>query len=81
MEVPQALTFRFDPCAAPVAASERAARLVDPGFGRVFTDHMALIRYSDEKGWHDAQITARARRFSSIRPLRSCIMRRKFSRA
>ena len=59
MKAQQSLTFRFDPCTTPVAASERAARLVDPGFGRVFTDHMALIRYSDEQGWHDAQITAR----------------------
>ncbi|AXJ94169.1 MULTISPECIES: branched-chain amino acid aminotransferase [unclassified Sphingomonas] len=52
--------FRLDPNPAPVAANERAARLVDPGFGRVFTDHMALIRYTEEQGWHDAQITARA---------------------
>ncbi|MGU0068257.1 branched-chain amino acid aminotransferase, partial [Klebsiella pneumoniae] len=45
---------------SPVAANERTARLVDPGFGRVFTDHMALIRYTEGRGWHDAQITARA---------------------
>jgi len=51
--------FRFDPHPSPVAASERAERLVDPGFGRVFTDHMALIRWSEERGWHDAAITAR----------------------
>ncbi|WP_374296115.1 branched-chain amino acid aminotransferase [Sphingomonas sp.] len=59
MHAPTTVPFRFDPSATPVDASERAARLVDPGFGRVFTDHMALIRWSDEKGWHDAQITAR----------------------
>ena len=53
-------TFRFDPSTTPVDANERAARLVDPGFGRVFTDHMALVRYSEGKGWHDAAITARA---------------------
>jgi branched-chain amino acid aminotransferase len=52
--------FRFEPCATPVAANERSARLVDPGFGRVFTDHMAVIRYSDGSGWHDAKVTARA---------------------
>ncbi|WP_308814336.1 branched-chain amino acid aminotransferase [Sphingomonas sp. GV3] len=52
--------FRFDPNPSPVAANERTARLVDPGFGRVFTDHMALIRYTEGRGWHDAQITARA---------------------
>lgn len=54
------LEFAFNPNPAPVNANERASRVADPGFGRVHTDHMALIRYSDEKGWHDAQITARA---------------------
>jgi branched-chain amino acid aminotransferase len=43
-----------------VPAEERAKRLVDPGFGKVFTDHMAVVKYSEDKGWHDAKITARA---------------------
>jgi branched-chain amino acid aminotransferase len=34
--------------------------LENPGFGRVFTDNMVTIRYSDTKGWHDATVTARA---------------------
>ena len=51
--------FRLKPHAAPVAAAERAARLVDPGFGRVFTDHMAVMRFSDERGWHSAHVGAR----------------------
>jgi branched-chain amino acid aminotransferase len=25
---------------------ERAAKLVDPGFGRIFSDHMAVVQYS-----------------------------------
>ncbi|WP_267382358.1 MULTISPECIES: branched-chain amino acid aminotransferase [unclassified Sphingomonas] len=54
------LAFAVTPNAAPVAANARSERLVDPGFGRVFTDHMAVVRFSDEKGWHDARITARA---------------------
>lgn len=45
---------------APVEAAERAGRLIDPGFGRVFTDHMATMRYSDANGWHDARIAPRA---------------------
>jgi branched-chain amino acid aminotransferase len=45
--------------AQSVAIADRAKLLADPGFGRVFTDHMAIIRYSDTKGWHDAKITAR----------------------
>jgi branched-chain amino acid aminotransferase len=53
------MRFTFDPNPAPLALNERAALLADPGFGRVFTDHMALIRYNETHGWHDAQITAR----------------------
>jgi branched-chain amino acid aminotransferase len=40
-------------------AQDRQAAMEDPGFGRVFTDHMATIRYSRDKGWHDAQIGPR----------------------
>ncbi|KQR81378.1 branched-chain amino acid aminotransferase [Sphingomonas sp. Leaf343] len=53
-------SFRFDPNAAPVASTERAERLIDPGFGRVFTDHMTVIHFSDAEGWHDPHVTARA---------------------
>lgn len=51
--------FAIEPHPAPVSDAERAALLADPGFGRVFTDHMAMIRWSEAKGWHDAKITAR----------------------
>jgi len=51
--------FSFEPNASPVAAKERAARIADPGFGKVFTDHMAMIRYVEGKGWHDAKIMPR----------------------
>lgn len=54
------MRFVVAPHPSPVPASERAERLVDPGFGRVFTDHMATLRWSDAKGWHDGQIRARA---------------------
>jgi branched-chain amino acid aminotransferase len=52
--------FRFEPTSNPISAAERGQQLIDPGFGRVFTDHMALIRYNRPDGWHDARITARA---------------------
>jgi branched-chain amino acid aminotransferase len=51
--------FPFEANPNPVNPAERAARLVDPGFGRVFTDHMVTIRYSDDKGWHDAKVGPR----------------------
>jgi len=47
------------PNANPVSAAERAALLVEPGFGRVFTDHMVTIRYAEGKGWYDARVEAR----------------------
>lgn len=50
----------FQPTARPVPADERDRLLEDPGFGRVFTDHMAIIEYDEANGWHDARITARA---------------------
>lgn len=55
----QAKTFLFEKNQNPLAASEREALLENPGFGRVFTDHMVTIRYSEGRGWHDGRIEAR----------------------
>jgi branched-chain amino acid aminotransferase len=52
--------FEIRPTAHPVSAAERSALLTDPGFGRVFTDHMVTIRYAETKGWYDARVQARA---------------------
>src|SRR5947209_7466376 len=52
--------FEIHPAPGPVSEKERAAKLVDPGFGRVFTDHMAIVRYDQTKGWHGARIESRA---------------------
>jgi branched-chain amino acid aminotransferase len=54
------LTFSHHPHANPVDVNERARLLENPGFGRVFTDHMATIRYNETEGWHDARVEARA---------------------
>ncbi|MFI5793462.1 branched-chain amino acid aminotransferase [Streptomyces sp. NPDC051677] len=40
----------------PVPAREREALLRNPVFGRVFTDHMVTIRYSEEWGWYDGKV-------------------------
>jgi len=40
----------------PTAPEERERLLQNPVFGRVFSDHMATARYSEEHGWHDAKI-------------------------
>lgn len=54
------LTFDIQPAAHPVAPKDRAAKLENPGFGRVFTDHMALVHYDQAKGWHGARVESRA---------------------
>jgi len=50
------LDFEIRASGAAVPADQRAQMLVAPGFGSVFTDHMATIRWSEEDGWHDARI-------------------------
>ncbi len=59
MEDATVLDFEFEAHANPVAAVDRAALLANPGFGKIFTDHMAVIRYSEQRGWHDARIQPR----------------------
>src|SRR4051794_35820927 len=54
------LDFEIRPNQAPVTVAERDAVLVNPGFGRVFTDHMVTVRYAEGKGWYDARVEARA---------------------
>jgi branched-chain amino acid aminotransferase len=56
MSTTVAQPFQFERNPNPVEASKRAALLENPGFGRVFTDHMVTIRYSEERGWYDAKI-------------------------
>jgi branched-chain amino acid aminotransferase len=55
---PDRAAIVFEPTSDPVPVEERARLLADPGFGRVFTDHMAIIEYEDGR-WRDARITAR----------------------
>jgi branched-chain amino acid aminotransferase len=38
--------------------AEREALMADPGFGRVHTDHMVMVRWTVDEGWHDARLTA-----------------------
>ncbi|MFP5454350.1 MAG: branched chain amino acid aminotransferase, partial [Alphaproteobacteria bacterium] len=37
----------------------RAQLIAEPGFGKVFTDHMVTIEWTEEAGWHDARVRAR----------------------
>ena len=60
------LKFEIQPAANPTSEKERAAKLVDPGFGRVFTDHMADRPLQSGEG-----LAWRARRIPREFPARS----------
>ncbi|RFU83680.1 branched-chain amino acid aminotransferase [Streptomyces triticagri] len=49
-------TIELKPSAQPLSDSEREAILAEPGFGRHFTDHMVTIRWTEGRGWHDAEL-------------------------
>ena len=40
----------------PTSAEELREILANPGFGKHFTDHMVTIDWTEEKGWHNAQV-------------------------
>ncbi len=55
---PTALHFEIERRSDPLPAEQREAVLANPGFGRTFTDHMALATWTPDQDWHDARITA-----------------------
>lgn len=50
------LDFEVTLSSTPTPADERAALLVDPGFGKLHTDHMVTVRWTADKGWYDARL-------------------------
>jgi branched-chain amino acid aminotransferase len=54
------LDFEIRPNPAPVSDADRAALLTNPGFGRIFSDHMVTVRYAEGKGWYEPRVEARA---------------------
>lgn len=53
------ITFQKVPHPAPTPADRRAALMADPGFGKVFSDHMVTVQWTQGQGWHDAKVRPR----------------------
>src|SRR6266851_10201775 len=51
-----AISFTVIPAAQRVGDVERAQMLTNPGFGRIFSEHMARIMWDRDRGWHDAEL-------------------------
>ena len=47
------LDIKIQKTTSPKAKPEKGAKL---GFGKIFTDHMFIMNYTEGKGWHDARI-------------------------
>jgi len=48
--------FQIRPSRRPLSPDQRADRMRNPGFGRVFTEHMVTMPYSEGIGWHDGEL-------------------------
>lgn len=51
--------FQIVPHPNAVSRSERDRLLENPGFGRVFTDHMVTMIWEDGRGWHNGLVGER----------------------
>ncbi|MEC3981748.1 branched-chain amino acid aminotransferase [Amycolatopsis sp. H20-H5] len=51
-----ATQFTHLPHPSPASPDRVAEVLASPGFGTYFTDHMVTVKWSAEKGWHDATV-------------------------
>src|SRR5260370_22340465 len=50
------LTSKIAAAANRAPAAERERVLANPGFGRVFSEHMAIASWNRGRGWHDATV-------------------------
>ncbi|WP_126172394.1 branched-chain amino acid aminotransferase [Altericroceibacterium xinjiangense] len=53
------MEFSRVPHPAPVPGASRQQAIADPGFGRIFTDHMISIDWDEASGWHSATLGPR----------------------
>ena len=50
------ITFKVAPAVRRIPAAERERILANPGFGRVFSEHMAIAKWERGRGWHAAEV-------------------------
>ena len=62
------LNIRIEKTACPKAKPADESKL---GFGKIFSDHMALVDWNKEEGWHDARIIPFGN--FSIHPASTCL--------
>ena len=48
--------IELKPSQNPLPAAQREEILANPGFGKYFTDHMVTADWTEELGWHNAQL-------------------------
>ena len=51
------LEISVTPSTDPVGDARLAEILAAPGFGTNFTDHMYVVEWTPDQGWHDARVT------------------------
>lgn len=52
-------SFKIEENQQTVSPQRRDELLQNPGFGHIFTDHMAVIHWAIDRGWYDARICPR----------------------
>lgn len=50
------MTYTITRTEHPTPAERRTEILANPGFGQYHTDHMVLINWDADQGWHDARV-------------------------
>ena len=56
MSTTASIRFTVAPTTSRASSEERARLLANPGFGRIFTEHMISIQWDAERGWHEAAL-------------------------
>lgn len=53
-------SFKLTKHPSPTSPEKRAALMENPGFGKIFSDHMVTMSWNAEQGWHNGEVKARA---------------------